>query len=248
MIETTVIGIDCSTDNAKVGLAVAQVHNADCAIQTVQICRGRESVAKKVAQLIETSNRTLLALDSPLGWPAPMSEALTKHSAGAPLVGDAHSLFRRSTDIYIKKHLGKQSLDVGADCIARTAHWTLSMLDEVRKISGLTIPLAWEPDFPERVAAIEVYPAATLVAHGIPSTGYKSFTVGSNQARGKIIGWLQKLIRISSDATIMQDNADAIDAGLCAFAGFEFLGGAASSPEQPDLAMREGWIWVRRKI
>jgi hypothetical protein len=37
----------------------------------------------------------------------------------------------------------------------------------------------------------------------------------------------------------------ALDAVLCVAAGIDFLAGAALGPDDPEVARREGWIWVR---
>jgi hypothetical protein len=47
------------------------------------------------------------------------------------------------------------------------------VLSNLRAELEMPIPLAWTPADVSRVTAIEVYPAATLVAHRIRSTGYK---------------------------------------------------------------------------
>jgi hypothetical protein len=47
--------------------------------------------------------------------------------------------------MFIKEKIGKQSLDVGADRIARTAYSALELLDRLRQMLGHDIKLAWEP-------------------------------------------------------------------------------------------------------
>jgi len=47
----------------------------------------------------------------------------------------------------------------------------LDLLARLRRATGQPIPLAWAADTPELPAAIEVYPAGTLVAHGRPAHG-----------------------------------------------------------------------------
>ena len=145
----------------------------------------------------------------------------------------------------MKARLGKQSLDVGADRIARTAHSALKLLDEVRQKTGLPIPMAWEPNYTERVAAIEVYPAATLIAHGIPDTGYKKKEKVAE--RKVILGSLEHALQLPEDRAAMELSADALDAAVCVLAGFDFLHGEAYTPEDSELAKHEGWIWVRAR-
>jgi len=172
-----------------------------------------------------------------------MGGALAAHQAGLPLAVSANELFRRATDRFVKAKLGKQSLDVGADRIARTAHSALRLLADLRHATGLPIPLAWEPTHTIPVAAIEVYPAATLVAHGIPDTGYKKKE--SIVARRSIIDEISKQIKLPDNRAAMELSADALDAVVCVLAGYDFLRGEAYPPEERELALHEGWIWVR---
>ncbi len=79
---------------------------------------------------------------------------------------------RKGTDRFIKAEIGKQPLDVGADPIAPTAVAALRLVAEIRKLTGHPIALAWSREV-TGPAAIEVYPAATLPAHGLPASGYK---------------------------------------------------------------------------
>jgi hypothetical protein len=189
--------------------------------------------------------RTLLAIDAPLGWPEPMGKALVGHVAGAPIEPTAHDLFRRATDRFVKARLGKQSLDVGADRIARTAHAALHLLADIRSITALPVPLAWAHTFSDRLAAIEVYPAVTLVAYDLPSSGYKKPRDG--RVKAAIINLLRDLLSLPDDIVDMERSTDALDAGLCVLAGFDFLRGEAYAPQDLELALREGWIWVRQK-
>src|SRR5262249_32957276 len=109
----------------------------------------------------------------------------------------------------------------------------------------LDIPLAWEPSKSERVAAIEVYPAATLIAHGIPIKGYKK--KDNIAARQATIARLERLLLLPEDRARMEQSADALDAVVCVLAGHDFLREACFQPRDTELARHEGWIWVRTK-
>lgn len=108
----------------------------------------------------------LLALDAPLGWPEELGRSLLQHRAGDPIESEPNRLFKRKTDAEIFRRLHKRPLEVGANLIARTAHAALGLLNNVRRLTGHDIPLAWDPTNLGRIAAIEVYPAATLLARG----------------------------------------------------------------------------------
>jgi hypothetical protein len=171
-----------------------------------------------------------------------MRTALASHQAGAPIEGHAHSMFRRGTDRFIRQHLGKQSLDVGADRIARTAFAAVSMLEQVRQATRLPIPLAWDRDF-EGVRAIEVYPAATLRAHLIPDKGYKG--KDGQAERAAIVTRLEQHFQLRGNRAPLLANVDVLDAAICVLAGLDFEAGAAMPPENIDEARSEGWIWAR---
>src|SRR5258706_2348127 len=245
MVETTIVGIDCATDDAKVGLSRAVAGPERCVVEFAGACSSERKVAEEVAGWLSAGGRGLIAFDAPLGWPRPMGEALADHKAGERLAVAAIQLFRRATDRFVRERLGKQSLDVGADRIARTAHSALQLLADVRQRTGLPIPMAWEPGYAERVAAIEVYPSATLMAHGVAGMGYKKRDkIAERQA---IMSRLERLIQLPQDRVAMERSADALDAAVCALAGFDFLRAEAYPPDDTEVACKEGWIWVRAK-
>ena len=138
--------------------------------------------------------------------------------------------------------MGKTPLDVGADRIARTAHAALGLLAKLRSRLDLEIPLAWSPDFTPPVAAIEVYPSATLKARGIRSAGYKK--PGDVAERDGVIEALATLMGLPKDVSAMSERADALDAAVCLLAAGDFLSGSAVPPQDQELAVKEGWIWV----
>jgi hypothetical protein len=155
-----------------------------------------------------------------------------------------NEMFRRETDRFVQRTVGKTPLDVGADRIARTAHAALGMLDKLRRETRKEIPLAWNPELVSEIEAIEVYPAATLSAHGFRSTGYKK--PESRAAREEIMSQLTHVLTPPADKSKMLNSADALDAVVCLLAAKDFLDGSAMAPEDLDLAHREGWIWVAR--
>lgn len=237
-----IIGIDCATEPKKRGVARACFENGDCKVNQISTGLDDAQIANLVAESKRLYGNVLIALDAPLGWPSTLGKSLADHVAGQPLTYPAHHLFRRETDTFIKKTFGKQPLDVGADRIARTAHSALSLLSKISTVLGGFIPLAWQRDF-SGVAAIEVYPAATLMAYGLPSGGYKKAV--EQPVRQTIAGRLGNLMFIS-DVEPLLKSADALDAVLCVLSGRDFLEGNSYQPEDQVLAQKEGWIWVRR--
>jgi predicted RNase H-like nuclease len=243
-----IVGIDCATDDRKIGVAVGRLESSILVLERASLCSKHERAAQTVSNWLQKqSGPSLLAIDAPLGWPTSPSKSLSTHRAGADLTIPAHQLFRRETDRFIKRLTNKTALDVGADRIARTAHAALQLLSEVRTNLELeNIPLAWDHKLDARVSAIEVYPAATLVAHGFASTGYKKDSQRS--VREQIISQISPLMRFDSNAEAnMLANADVLDAGICLVAARDFLLGHAVPPEDKTIAEIEGWIWCCRK-
>ena len=197
--------------------------------------------------IVEAREATLIAVDAPLGWPAPLGQALTSHEAGQAIGTSADDMFRRRTDVFVRRTIGKNPLEVGADRIARTAHEALACLGELGKALGTHVPLAWTPAVEKGPSVIEVYPAATLKAYSIRNTGYKR--VDQSAERREIVKglrrrWLEIPDRLANE---LHDDADTLDAAVCVLAAQDFVEGRAEPPEEEDLARREGWIWVPRK-
>jgi hypothetical protein len=241
----TLIGVDCAVQAKGIGIAVGIC--SEGAVTIDEILVGPNDPAQVLAPIIQANGPALLAFDSPLGWPKPMGQLLIVHQASAALAVDANDLFRRETDRFVKRKIGKQSLDVGADRIARTAHAAVGLLEQVRALTGADIPLAWQGHDLSDAACIEVYPAATLEALGISSRGYKGNKEVHRQARAKLLGDLGGILRLSESAAekaVASD--DALDAALCCIAAADFLRGNALEPQDIDLARKEGWIWVRK--
>ena len=153
-------------------------------------------------------------------------------------------MFRRTADLFIHDELGKTPLDVGADRIARTAYAALRLLGDLRTRLQLSIPLAWSCADVTEVAAIEVYPAATLLAHGIRSKGFKKME--QVEQRREIVAGLRQRLTIAEGVPDLETSADLVDAAVCLIAGIDFLQDVAQCPRDPDLARREGWIWVAK--
>jgi len=238
-----IIGVDCATDPRNVGIAVARLCGDGLCLKSVTTGSGAGNQARWIAEQIAESDRVLLALDAPLGWPKPLGQELVDHRSGQPISTQADQMFRRHTDIEIKRRVGKRPLEVGAALIARTAVAALSLLEGIRQATNEPIDLAWEPGFSQRVAAIEVYPAATLMMLGLRSTQYKK--KDQRDARIEIAEGLCSQIEGLAKAPDVVDNDNLLDAVVCAIAGADFLNERAVAPDSTRLAKREGWIWVR---
>ncbi len=226
---TCLIGIDCATQPRKVGLARGyldgvQVFADEC------FCGGRDAdPAKIVSGWIGESETALLALDAPLGWASALGPSLAAHKAGVAFDVPPNSLFRRLTDDDIAARLGKRPLEVGANLISRTSVAAVDLLGRIRSIMGEPVPLAWSWPSSTRVGAIEVYPAATRIAHGAPA--------GSGCADG--------LTSLRCDLDLARLSVDARDSLVCLVAAADFVLGQAIPPIAVDQQiLQEGWIWA----
>ena len=244
-MDACLIGVDCAVEDANMGVACGHLTMTELVVrEAAQCARDRKAIDTIVRWLDEEKKPALLAIDAPLGWPVSLPIELGKHSAGQEILTEANALFRRYTDRFIPETVGKTPLDVGADRIARTAYSALTLLGALRRRLHHDIPLAWSPEHSDRIAAIEVYPAATLLAHSIKAKGYKQ--VQNNTEREDIINALRSERHLPSDTSTMRESADALDAVVCLLAGADFLRGQAMPPSDFALAKKEGWIWVRR--
>jgi predicted nuclease with RNAse H fold len=236
------LGIDVATVEAKVGLAFGEYGGDRIVLrEAVAGTRARPPAAIVCEWLRGAPGPVLLAIDAPLGWPRSLASSLAAHRAGQSIPTHPNDMFRRTTDRFIHQTMGKLPLDVGADRIARTAHAALKLLGEIRERLDAPIPLAWTPTPFTGIAAIEVYPAATLVAHGTLSSRYKR--VSQKPERRRILRDLEGRIRIGSCAELLEEKPDVLDAAVCLVAAADFLSGRAIAPKHREIAVREGWIW-----
>lgn len=239
---TTIIGVDCASDPKNVGIAFGTYAQGQTVVEYVEMGSALSPPSNRIAsRLVDESGPVLIALDAPLGWPEPLARELHHHMAGDPFCAGANALFRRETDRHIKKRLGKQSLDVGADRIARTAHAALALLAALRQELNVPISLAWTPSV-NGVQAIEVYPAATLLAHDIRTKGYKA--PSGHTQRLHILDAINTRITVAAHVPDLETRADALDAVCCLLAAHDFLSGRAVPPEPNMPIHKEGWIWV----
>ena len=236
-----IVGIDCSTSPRRVGLSRGSLEpDGRVRVHEVLACSKEESPVRVLAAWLERKPNSLLALDAPLGWPAPLGLALTQHSAGQPIATARHDLFDRNTDRSIYERYRVKPLSVGANLIAHTAHSALELLGSLRSTSNRPLPLAWSPCIESGPAAIEVYPAATLAARNLPHRG-----ADRDSAACEL---LARELELPEGTELGAIDEHALDSLICLLAGVDFLRGEACPPEEHlSLAEREGWIWVRRR-
>jgi predicted nuclease with RNAse H fold len=235
-------GIDCATQPNNVGIALAAYDGSCCQILEARQCSENDPPAQTIAKWHLDTPLNLIALDAPLGWPITLGNTLHNHSAGSPTNEDPDQLFMRETDRAIYERLKKRPLEVGANLIARTANAALELLEEVRGLTKESIPLAWSPHDLHSIGAIEVYPAATLLAHGWPTADYKH--PYHRDGRQRIIDELPQWLDISAARETILASPDVLDAVLCVLTAVDFREGQCAAPTDKELATKEGWIWA----
>ena len=238
-----IIGIDYATDPNKTGLALGSFENEHVTIREFRVGSKSEPPDEIIINWLPKNHPALLALDAPLGWPVTLGKELPSHVAGELLRSEANDLFRRETDRVVKAKIGKQSLDVGADKIARTAHSALKLLHSLRDKTGLALPLTWEMGEIRETSVIEVYPAATLKVRNIDVPSYKDKE--RSDKRRELLNLLSNYVEIAPHRGALELDANKLDAVICVLGASDFLQGKCIPPVDEELARKEGWIWVQ---
>jgi hypothetical protein len=239
-----IVGVDCAAQDQGCGIALGYADGGG-AVRLLSVETGLRSVVPTLTRWITGSSPVLLALDAPLGWPAPLGRALDLHQAGEPIPQSPDDLFHRHTDRIVRSYTNKRPMEVGADRIARTAHRAIRLLGELRADLALPIPLAWEPGPQAATAAIEVYPAITLRSRGLSESGYKGSKAQHRSRRLELRGELKGEVMGLGEVDQVVDSDDALDAVVCLLAAADFLAGDVVPPGERAIARREGWIWFK---
>jgi hypothetical protein len=241
-LQWTLVGVDCALDEQRLGLARGKL-DADGTLRIERVTLGTagESAAANVSNWISGDGAFVIALDAPLGWPQPLAAGLLQHQAGEKLDAARDVLFRRQTDRELRKALGRWPPEVGT--IARTGLAALELLAEIRGLAARDVPLVWKQGADS--GAIEVYPAATLLARGLSGAGYKAKTSAGRKARGELLRRLAAEMTLQVADALLIEDPNQFDALLCLLAAADFARGLCVDPTDRALAKREGFIWFR---
>lgn len=241
---TTLIGIDAATKPGNIGLARGLIHAGKVVVEEVRLGSEVESIAGTVGGWIK--GLTIIAVDAPLGWPAPMATALSSHRAGEEIAIDSGAMFARMTDHTVHDRIGKRPLEVGANLIARAALAALGLIEQIREESGLALPLLWEPGGTV-VGFIEVYPAATLLSRGLATGGYKKNDMAGLEARRDLVKRLSSEVTLKPGLESVAAVDHILDAVLCVVAAADFMQDDVVHPPVSgfETTHKEGWIWFR---
>ena len=239
----TIIGIDCAAQDVKCGLALGAL--AGDRVTLIEVVTKQTSVLPILEQWFREHRPALVAIDAPLGWPAPLGDSLPSHEAGNPLGPSANELFRRTTDGVVRKITNKQPLDVGADKIARVAVRAVKLIGELRDATGLSLPLALASGVPDRATVIEVYPALTLRSRALSDVRYKGSKPENRDQRLRLLDDMKQHVDLPEDTRLLADSDDAFDAMVCLLAAADFCAGRVVEPRDIQQSKKEGWIWFR---
>lgn len=184
-------------------------------------------------------------VDCPLGWPDRFVDFVTAHRAGHVEVPAGRpgrewrrDLALRVTDQVTTRLTGLIPLSVSADRIGHAA----------MRCAGLLARLAESGRPVDRGGAgvvVEVYPAASLKAWGLPYRGYKR--ARHRHALGDLLDGLRTAapwLDLGAAETICRSSDDATDAVIAALTARAAALGlvTAPAPEHRDAAATEGWI------
>jgi predicted RNase H-like nuclease len=76
-MRTRLVGIDCATQDTKVGVAYGDFSDGQLAVVEAFACTKEKTAAEAISNwLQELKGPVLLAIDAPLGWPQPLSRVL----------------------------------------------------------------------------------------------------------------------------------------------------------------------------
>ena len=233
------VGIDLSADPKKTGVCVLE----DDAVVCVR--RG-SATARHPDWLVDHCARAeIVAVDVPFGWPKPFAEALTGYEIGVSLDRDRRRYLRRVTDAFVTETL-PQSLPrevrpptpfaVAADKLGVTAMVGTILLNA---LSG-DFQLSPRENY-TRPAVIEVYPAASLWAWGLPHRNLETSVILESLQR--VFGFK---IREANRENLL-GSRHCFDALVAALTAQEYVGGNTFDPPEhvsEDTLKVEGWIRI----
>lgn len=239
------VGLDAASQPENFGYAIGTLNQGKIVLSDFGVLKSKhqpDALTTIIAPALKRAEQALVAIDAPLGWPLALAASLANHRAGEAIVAEKTIVFSRETDRIVAAKIEKRPLEVGADKIARAAHSALEVLARLRALTLKEIPLAWASRVVS-VAAIEVYPGATLKARGIEHSGYKKLDERERAVRRRIAQALEP--EVPALMRLIEEKADIFDACLCLVAAKDFLEVELLQPDDQSLARREGWIWVR---
>ncbi|WP_375476790.1 DUF429 domain-containing protein [uncultured Jatrophihabitans sp.] len=224
---STVVGIDLAASPATTAVAVLDGQR----VELVEVGADDERI---VALSADTRK---IGIDCPLGWPREFVRFVDAHSLGRPVapagtIAGRVPLAYRVTDRWVAAHRPPlRPLSVSADRIAHAAFRCAGLLAQWgatdRSGAGLVV---------------EVYPAGSLHAWGLPYRGYKGTT--GRAVRDRLVDVLGGVVDLGAHEVLCRRSDHALDAVLSALSARSVLLGMSLGPPEDllDDARLEGWI------
>ena len=130
------IGIDAASQIKNYAFTFAIWDSDHCEIPAPPTRFNTLADATKACGLFASNDRTIFAVDAPLGWPSLFRDILSNHKAGSPIPVAADLLFSRETDRFVRSELSKKPLPVGAERIAYAARSALEFVGQLVREVG----------------------------------------------------------------------------------------------------------------
>ena len=234
----TFVGVDFAAQAKDTWAAIGTVRSKG----RFKITEIRGNISDEDMVAIAGAGHQVIAIDAPFGWPDGFVSFVEKYHMGrTPRPVERIDFRFRMTDKDIHDRFRKWPLSVSTDRLGIVAHRLTSLLS---RLTDCDVPPFWKNG--RTTTIIEVYPAATLLALGLSTKGYK--------AEGKVRGsMLRKLdaagLEIPLDlAELCIASDDALDAAVCALTAHLYsLGETVGHPAGDMLIRQEGWIFAPRK-
>lgn len=205
-----------------------------------------EQMDKVILDWIAREEATLLAIDTPLGWPADLATVLSSHQAGLPQRLRPGSLFYRECDRMLKREFDIAVKPIGADRSALTSYAALTFLDHIGYLHGMRIPLAWDQFLQFPAQCVEVSAPATLASLNLPNSKFSGKETQSLDTRNAILQGLKGELCFDKHYQQLLDDPRLLLAAINALAGHHFIHQPLIQPTDLQTSKKEGWIWVRK--
>jgi predicted nuclease with RNAse H fold len=237
------VGVDLAATPQKTGVCVLEGSTV------VSILRGSTSEGTHPDWITPyCAGADVVAVDVPFGWPKPFTEALAGYLVGDRMGLDKNRYRLRKTDFWIKENFPPLNpISVSTDKIGVTAIVGTLLLNALSSDFALS-PTESQADR----SVIEVYPAVSLLAWGLPFRGYKNGEEASRMRRA-ILRKLQHefgLDLAERQSEVLAASEHCLDALIAALTAQEYARGAVFAPEDPqdDTLKTEGWIWAPDRL
>jgi predicted nuclease with RNAse H fold len=237
--EQLTVGVDLAAEAAGSAVAWIDWSTAGARVRRIDLGADDDLV---IAALLAADKA---GVDCPFGWPDRFVEFVTAHRAGqvdvpadTPGRDWRRQLALRVTDQVTRELTGLIPLSVSADRIGHAAMRCAALLTRLAR-HGRPVDRAGGG------VVVEVYPAASLKAWGLPHRGYKR--ARHRRALGDLLDGLAAAapwLELGAAEPICRSSDDATDAVIAALTARAAALGQVTTPapEQRAAAASEGWI------